>query len=110
MAGQCSKEYCSVQRRLEMKFSHCSKQTLRHGAKAATSGLVFHHIQLPDLSQKVIFCETSPLNLNLYSKLSTIKKRSLQSIKSSRLEQPCSLLFDLFPFFSNARLTVTILF
>ena len=67
-ARQCSKEYCSVQRLLEMKFSHCSTQTWRHGAKTVTSGLVFHHIQLADLSQKVTFRETSPLNLNLYSK------------------------------------------
>ena len=58
--GQCSKEHCSIQRRLKKKFSHCSTQTWRHGAKAATSGLVFHHIQLADLSQKVTFCETSP--------------------------------------------------
>ena len=82
--GQCSKECCSVQRRLEMKFSHCSTQTWRHGTKAATSCLVFYHFQLADLSQKVTFCETSPLNLNSYSKSSTIKKRSLQSMKSSR--------------------------
>ena len=54
-AGQCSKEYCSVQCRLEMKFSHYSTQTWRHGAKAAAYGLVFHHIQLADLSQKVKF-------------------------------------------------------
>ena len=44
-AGRCSKEYCPGQRRLEMKFSHCSTQTWRRGAKAATGGLVFHHIQ-----------------------------------------------------------------
>ena len=74
-ARQCSKEYCSVQRLLEMKFSQCSTQTWRHGAKAATSGLVFHHIRLADLSQKVSFREISPLILNLNSKSSTIKKQ-----------------------------------
>ena len=58
-AGQGSKMYCSVQRRLEMKFSHCSTQTWWYGAKAARSGLVLHHLQLADLSQKVTLCETS---------------------------------------------------